>query len=99
MDITRDIKMPPFGLVAFRDDFSRTLNRTLRSVHEIFRTLNATKINAFRRSVARAVAPSVAVAPRFYSSTMHDNDPEVRMAWENHLIRYGMLTAAIGARS
>ena len=34
--------------------------------------------NAFKRSSVRIARPASA-APRYYSSTMHDNDPEVRL--------------------
>lgn len=33
--------------------------------------------NAFKRSVGRIGAPTMAVVPQRYSSTMHDNDPDV----------------------
>ncbi|RPD59680.1 hypothetical protein L226DRAFT_490389 [Lentinus tigrinus ALCF2SS1-7] len=33
--------------------------------------------NAFKRASVRVTRPAASVAPRYYSSTMHDNDPEV----------------------
>ncbi|OSC97736.1 hypothetical protein PYCCODRAFT_1439975 [Trametes coccinea BRFM310] len=33
--------------------------------------------NAFKRAVARPSTSALSATPRFYSSTMHDNDPEV----------------------
>ncbi|KAI9000656.1 hypothetical protein BD414DRAFT_472351 [Trametes punicea] len=33
--------------------------------------------NAFRRAVARPSTSALGATPRFYSSTMHDNDPDV----------------------
>ncbi|KAI0351729.1 hypothetical protein OH77DRAFT_1429303 [Trametes cingulata] len=33
--------------------------------------------NAFKRAIVRPAAPALSATPRFYSSTMHDNDPDV----------------------
>ncbi|KAI0715842.1 hypothetical protein C8T65DRAFT_643392 [Cerioporus squamosus] len=33
--------------------------------------------NAIKRASTRVAGPTVTAAPRYYSSTMHDNDPEV----------------------
>ncbi|TFK87148.1 hypothetical protein K466DRAFT_491389 [Polyporus arcularius HHB13444] len=33
--------------------------------------------NAFKRSSVRIAGPAVRAAPRYYSSTMHDNDPDL----------------------
>ena len=45
-------------------------------------SLLPTARNAFKLSAARTAVPAAGAMPRYYSSTMHDNDPEVRLTCE-----------------